>query len=46
MKFLTKDQIDDSIEVFVQDSEPESCIVDSWAQGYVQAYEFENQLEL
>jgi hypothetical protein len=38
---LAKDKDDDLSEVFVEDEEPDACIIDSWAQGYVQAFEYE-----
>lgn len=35
-QFLDDDTDDDLTENFVQDKEPEACMIDSWAQGYVQ----------
>ncbi|CAF0925829.1 unnamed protein product [Brachionus calyciflorus] len=36
-QFLSKDEDDDLTEVWVEDDEPEACVIDSWAQGYVQS---------
>lgn len=35
-QFLDDDVDDDLTENWVEDDEPESCMIDSWAQGYVQ----------
>lgn len=35
-QFLDDDTDDDLVETWVQDKEPDACVIDSWAQGYVQ----------
>lgn len=42
-QFLDDDTDDDRTEVWVQDEEPESCMIDSWAQGYVQTVLLDSQ---
>lgn len=32
---MSKDKDDDLIEVWIEDTEPEACTIDSWAQGFV-----------
>lgn len=44
-QFLTKDKNDDLSEFWAQDEEPEACIIDSWAQGYVQAITIDNEYQ-
>lgn len=44
-QFLTKDKNDDLTEQWVQDLEPDACVIDNWAQGYVQAVVVENDFK-
>lgn len=32
---MSKDKDDDLVEVWIEDTEPEACEIDSWAQGFV-----------
>lgn len=41
-QFLDDDTDDDLTEDWNQDAEPEACMIDSWAQGYVQTVVLEN----
>ncbi|RNA09259.1 hypothetical protein BpHYR1_040928 [Brachionus plicatilis] len=34
-QFLSKDKDDDLTEIWVEDTEPDACVIDSWAQGFV-----------
>lgn len=48
-QFLDDDSDDDLTENWIQDQEPDSCMIDSWAQGYVQTVvpepiEFEQEI--
>jgi hypothetical protein len=40
---VTKENASDLKEQWEQDDEPESCIIDSWAQGYVQSVVIDNK---
>jgi hypothetical protein len=35
-RFLSRDKNDDLTEVWLEDEEPNSCVIDSWAKGYMQ----------